>query len=141
MRLRASGGYDANDVASHRVGDEEHTSVYQSNGEVHRKLRLSNILTFSTKFKAVVVAIGAKSDVAGRALVGSTSWPRAEMRRGRRANQMVYELHEVPAAQAEVKPRRRQNRLRGKTNFASRINPIARSSLAVKIFFFLFFRN
>jgi len=28
--LRSSGGYDANAVASHRIGDEEHSTVYQS---------------------------------------------------------------------------------------------------------------
>jgi nitrogen fixation-related uncharacterized protein len=32
MWLRSSGGYDANDVASHRLDDEEHSAVYQSDG-------------------------------------------------------------------------------------------------------------
>jgi hypothetical protein len=32
MWLRSSGGYDTNDVASHRTGDEEHSAVYQSDG-------------------------------------------------------------------------------------------------------------
>src|SRR5208282_468978 len=31
MRLRSSGGYDADDVASHRVSDEEHPAVDQTN--------------------------------------------------------------------------------------------------------------
>src|ERR1700730_5233463 len=31
MRLRSSGGYDANDIASHRLGDEEHSAVHQTN--------------------------------------------------------------------------------------------------------------
>ena len=32
MWLRSSGGYDANDVASHRIGDEKHSAVDQSDG-------------------------------------------------------------------------------------------------------------
>ena len=31
MRLRSSGGYNTNDVAPHRVGDEEHPAVDQAN--------------------------------------------------------------------------------------------------------------
>src|ERR1700736_5319306 len=32
MRLRSSCGYDANDVASQRIGDEEHSAVDQTDG-------------------------------------------------------------------------------------------------------------
>jgi hypothetical protein len=31
MRLRSSDGYDADDLASHRVSDEEHSAVDQAN--------------------------------------------------------------------------------------------------------------
>src|ERR1700691_4259327 len=32
MWVRSSGGYDANDLASHRISDEEHSAVDQSDG-------------------------------------------------------------------------------------------------------------
>src|SRR5215216_7333567 len=31
MRLRSSRGYDANDIAPHRIGDEEHAAVDKTN--------------------------------------------------------------------------------------------------------------
>jgi len=62
MRFRSSGGYDSNDGAPHRVGNEQHSAVDQADGvesqlagdietEIQYRLQGSQVLVPSPRYR------------------------------------------------------------------------------------------